>query len=124
MATMGAVCNLKKNKMCLTNVDETVFYDLVEKNKSEEFISCIELSDDPAPTTDSSRETAKTSSAWINTQPSASVDTLRISEHSKTEKLKCGGKAWKKKKKKNVDTNFLSLIPSQCHEGSLEYRVR
>ncbi|KAF2573345.1 hypothetical protein F2Q70_00004306 [Brassica cretica] len=42
MATMGAVCDLKRNKMCLTNVDERVFYDHVEKKKSEEFISCIE----------------------------------------------------------------------------------
>ncbi|XP_013639557.1 PREDICTED: uncharacterized protein LOC106344793 [Brassica oleracea var. oleracea] len=35
MATVGAVCDLKRNKMCLTNVDETVFYDPMEKKKSE-----------------------------------------------------------------------------------------
>ena len=34
MATVGAVCDLKKNKICLTNVDERFFYDPVEKNKS------------------------------------------------------------------------------------------
>lgn len=39
MATMGAVCDLKKNKMCLTNVDKSVFNDHVEKNNREEFIS-------------------------------------------------------------------------------------
>ncbi|KAF3559794.1 hypothetical protein F2Q69_00013364 [Brassica cretica] len=34
MATVGAVCDHKKNRMCLTNVDETVFYDPVEKKKA------------------------------------------------------------------------------------------
>ena len=43
----GAVCALKRNKMCLTNVDETVFYDPMEKKKSEELISCIEIFEDP-----------------------------------------------------------------------------
>ncbi|XP_056848914.1 uncharacterized protein LOC130499042 [Raphanus sativus] len=33
MATVGAICDLKKNRMCLTNVDENVFYDPVEKKK-------------------------------------------------------------------------------------------
>ena len=39
MATVGTVCDLKKNKMCQTNIDESVFYDHVEKNNREEFIS-------------------------------------------------------------------------------------
>ena len=30
----------------------------------------------------------------------------------------------KKKKKNNVDADCVSLVPSQCQEGSLEYRVR
>ena len=33
MATVGAVCDLKRNKMCLTIVDETVFYDPMEKKR-------------------------------------------------------------------------------------------
>ena len=52
MATVGAVCDLKKNKMCLTNVEKRVFYDHVDKKKSEEFISCIEMFEDPTPTSD------------------------------------------------------------------------
>ncbi|KAF3594734.1 hypothetical protein DY000_02021465 [Brassica cretica] len=36
MATVGAVCDLKKKKMCLTNVDKSVFYDHVEKNNRDE----------------------------------------------------------------------------------------
>ena len=59
MATVEAVCDLKKKKMCLTNVDEAVFYDPVEKKKNEEFISCIEMFEDPASTADSNREPAK-----------------------------------------------------------------
>ncbi|XP_013616686.1 PREDICTED: uncharacterized protein LOC106323063 [Brassica oleracea var. oleracea] len=47
MVTVGAVCDLKRNKMCLTNIDETVFYDPMEKKKSEELISCIEMFEDP-----------------------------------------------------------------------------
>ncbi|WZZ78341.1 hypothetical protein YC2023_098913 [Brassica napus] len=46
MATVGAVCDLKRNKICLTNVDETVFYDPMEKKKSEKLISCIETFED------------------------------------------------------------------------------
>ena len=33
MATVGAVCDLKRNKMCLTNVNETVFYDPRKRRK-------------------------------------------------------------------------------------------
>ncbi|XP_018459560.1 uncharacterized protein LOC108830463 [Raphanus sativus] len=142
MATVWAVCDLKNNKMCLTNVDETVFYDPVEKKKSEEFISYIEMFEDPAPPADSDREPAKLVSAsidihlstsvdnepheLINTKLAASIDTLQISEHNETEKSKSGRRTRKrkKKKKKNEDANFLSLVPSQCQEGSLEYKVR
>jgi len=116
MATVGAVCDLKKNKICLTNVDERFFYDPVEKNKSEEFISCIEMFEDPARTVDSSLEPAKPFSPSVDIQPAASVDrlpresiaiqpstsidTLRISEQTKTEKSKSGGRTRKRKKKK------------------------
>ncbi|KAF2559640.1 hypothetical protein F2Q68_00014335 [Brassica cretica] len=66
------------------------------------------------------------SSESIDTKPSASVDTLRLSEQPETEKSKSEGrtKNRKKKKKRNVDADFLPLVPLQCHEGSLEYRVR
>ncbi|KAF3527004.1 hypothetical protein F2Q69_00047885 [Brassica cretica] len=47
MATVGAVCDLKKNKMCLTNVDETVFYDPVEKKKNSTQESTDESSSYP-----------------------------------------------------------------------------
>ncbi|XP_056843084.1 uncharacterized protein LOC130495666 [Raphanus sativus] len=76
LATVGAVCDLKKNKICLTNVDETIFYDIVEKKKSEEFISCIEMFEDPAPTTNAIREPAKPGPASIDIQFSTSVDSL------------------------------------------------
>ena len=56
-------------------------------------------------------------------KPVVSIDVLRISEQTKTAKPKSGGRARKKKKKKNVDAHFLSLIPSLFNEGSLEYRV-
>ena len=123
MATVGAVCDLKKKKMCLTNVDKSVFYDHVEKNNRDEFISCIEMSKDPAPTADLNRETAESASASIDTQPTVSVDTIRTSKQTETEKIKSGGRTRKKTKKKKVDADFLSLVPSQCHEGSFEYRV-
>ncbi|KAF3534736.1 hypothetical protein DY000_02042907 [Brassica cretica] len=74
MATVGAVCDLKKNMMCLTNIDEGVYYDPVDKTRSKDFISCIELSDDEAHTADSTREPAKPESASIDNQPSESVD--------------------------------------------------
>ncbi|KAF3601563.1 hypothetical protein F2Q69_00034964 [Brassica cretica] len=123
-----------RNKMCLTNVDETVFYDPMEKKKSEELISCIEMFEDPGPTADSNREPAKPESlsvdiriaASIDKKPSASVDTLRLSEQPETEKSKSGGriKNRKKKNKRNADADSLSVIPLQCQESSLEYRVR
>ncbi|KAF3522044.1 hypothetical protein F2Q69_00048392 [Brassica cretica] len=59
MATVGAVCDLKRNKKCLTNGDETVFYDPMEKKKSEELISCIEMFEDPGPTAESNHGPAK-----------------------------------------------------------------
>ncbi|KAF3583958.1 hypothetical protein F2Q69_00027782 [Brassica cretica] len=131
MATVGAVCDLKRNKMCLTNVDETVFYDPMENKKSEELISCIEMFEDPGPTADSNHEPAIPESASvdiesIDTKSSASVDTFRLSEKPETEKSKSGGRSKnrKKKKKRNVDADFLPLVPLQCQEGSLEYRVR
>ncbi|KAF3546401.1 hypothetical protein DY000_02010384 [Brassica cretica] len=158
MATVGAVCDFKRNNMCLTNVDETVFSDPMEKKKSEELISCIEMFEDPGPTADSNREPAipesasvhirisasvdfqssesidnkpsasddSQSSESIDTKPSASVDNLRLSEQPKTEKSKSVGwtKNIKKKKKRNVDADFLPLVPLECQEGSLEYRVR
>ncbi|XP_056852753.1 uncharacterized protein LOC130501960 [Raphanus sativus] len=76
LATVGAVCDLKKNKMCLTNVDETIFYDTVEKKKSKEFISCIEMFEVPAPTTNAIREPAKPGPASIDIQFSTSADSL------------------------------------------------
>lgn len=84
MATIGAISNLKKNKMCLTIVDKTVFYDPLEKTKSEKFISCIELPGDPAPIADSKYETEQPASASIDPPPAsidtppASIDTLLI----------------------------------------------
>ncbi|KAF2619714.1 hypothetical protein F2Q68_00039255 [Brassica cretica] len=62
----------------------------------------------------------------IDTKPSASVDTFRISEQPETEKSKSRGRTRnkKKKKKRNVDVDFLSLVPLQCQEASLAYRVR
>ena len=132
MATVGAVCDLKKNMMCLTNIDERVYYDPVDKTRSKDFISFIELSDDEAHTADSTREPAKPESASIDNQPStsvdkqpselidtklpASVDTLHISEQAVTEKSKSGGRTRqrkKKKRKKNITADFLSLVPSQ-----------
>ncbi|KAF3534737.1 hypothetical protein DY000_02042906 [Brassica cretica] len=74
MATVGAVCDLNKNMMCLTNIDEGVYYDPVDKTRSKDFISCRELSGDEAHTADSTREPAKPKSASIDNQPSASVD--------------------------------------------------
>ncbi|KAF2609096.1 hypothetical protein F2Q68_00044062 [Brassica cretica] len=74
MATVGAVCDLKRNKMCLTNVDETVFYDPMEKKKSEELISCIEMFEDPGPTADSNHEPAIPESASVDIGNAASVD--------------------------------------------------
>ena len=71
MATVGAVCDLKINKMCLTNVDETVFYDPMKKKKSEELISCIEMFEDPGPTADSNCEPAIPKSASVNLKISA-----------------------------------------------------
>lgn len=66
MATVGAVCDFKKNRMCLTNVDETVFYDPVKKKKGEKFISCIDVFEDPALTTNKCREPARPASALID----------------------------------------------------------
>ena len=74
MATVGAFCDFKRNKMCLTNVDEAVFYDPMEKKKSEELISCIEMFEDPGPTADSNREPAISESASIDIKVAASVD--------------------------------------------------
>ena len=74
MATVGAVCDLKRNKMCLTNVDETVFYDPMEKKKSEELISCIEMFEDPGPTADSNHEPAIPESASVDIGIAVSVD--------------------------------------------------
>ena len=34
MTTIGAISDLKKNKMCLTIVDKTVFYDPLKKTKA------------------------------------------------------------------------------------------
>ncbi|KAF2559866.1 hypothetical protein F2Q68_00015355 [Brassica cretica] len=142
MAIVGAVCDLKKNMMCLTNIDEGVYYDPVDKTRSKDFISCIELSDDEAHTADSTREPVKLESASMDDQPSASVDkqpsesidtklpasvdTLHISEQAVTEKSKSGGRTRqrKKKRKKNIDADFLALVPSQFQDGSLECRVR
>ncbi|XP_056862257.1 uncharacterized protein LOC130509947 [Raphanus sativus] len=142
MATVGAVCDLKKNRMCLTNVDENVFYDPVEKKKSEDFISYIEMFEDPAPLTYADREFAKSGSTSIDiqlsrsvdndphestdTEPLESVDSIQISEQNETEKSKSGGRPRirKKKMKRNIDVYSLSLVPSQCQGESLECRVR
>ena len=58
-------------------------------------------------------------------KPSASVDTLRLLEQPNTEKSKSGGMTTNrtKKKKRNVDEDFLPLVPLQCQEGSPEYRM-
>ncbi|KAF3596759.1 hypothetical protein DY000_02021306 [Brassica cretica] len=130
----------------------------MEKKKSEELISCIEMFEDPGPTADFNREPAIPESASIDIKVaasvdfqssesidnkpsesnycqtsesidmklSASVDTLRLSEQPETEKSKFGGrkKNRKKKKKRNADADSLSVVPLQCQEGSLEYRVR
>ncbi|WZZ00178.1 hypothetical protein YC2023_072506 [Brassica napus] len=158
IATMGAVCDLKRNKLCLTNVDEIVFYDPMEKKKSEELTSCIEMFEDPEPIADTNHEPAipesasvdikiaasvdfqssesidnlpsssddSQSSESIDAKPLASVDTLRLSEQPNTKKSKSGGGTTNrtKKKKRNVDADFLPLVPLQCQGGSLEYRIR
>ena len=66
------------------------------------------------------------SSESIDMKLPPSVNTLRLSEKLETEKSKSGGrtKNRKKKKKRNVDEDFLPLVPLVCQEGSLEYRVR
>ncbi|XP_013679872.1 uncharacterized protein LOC106384459 [Brassica napus] len=74
LATVGAVCDLKRNKMCLTNVDETVFYDPMEKKKSKELISCIDMFEDPGPAADSNCEPAKPESASVDIKIAASAD--------------------------------------------------
>ncbi|XP_013594919.1 PREDICTED: uncharacterized protein LOC106303113 [Brassica oleracea var. oleracea] len=74
MATVGAVCDFKRNKMCLANVDETIFYDPMEREKSEELISCIEMFEDPGSTADSNREPAIPESASVDIRTSASFD--------------------------------------------------
>jgi len=81
----------------------------------------LELIDNKPSASDDSQ-----SSESIDTKPSASVDTLRISEKPGTEKSKSGGRTRnrKKKKKRNVDADFLPLVPLQCQEGSIENRVR
>ncbi|KAF2575757.1 hypothetical protein F2Q70_00004196 [Brassica cretica] len=131
MATVGGICDLKRNKMCLTNVDEAVFYDPMEKKKksasvdiriaaSVDFQSSESIDNPPSASDDSQ------SSESIDTKPSASVDTFRLSEQPETEKSKSGGrnKNRKKKKKRNADADSLSVVPLQCQEGSLQYRVR
>ncbi|KAG5388061.1 hypothetical protein IGI04_029602 [Brassica rapa subsp. trilocularis] len=138
MATVGAICDPKRNKMRLTNVDETVFYDPMEKKKSEELISCIEKFEDPGPTVDSNCvpaipesvsvdiRIAASSLESIDTKPSASVDTLRLSEQCEAEQSKSGGRTKNRKKKKNMnaDAYSLSVVPLQFQKGSLENRVR
>ena len=57
------------------------------------------MSDDPAPTLYSTRETAKSTLTSIDTQQSTSGDTLQISAHAETEKPRSGGKTRKKKRK-------------------------
>ncbi|XP_056854303.1 uncharacterized protein LOC130503759 [Raphanus sativus] len=99
MATVGAVFDLKKNRMCLTNVDENAFYDPVEKKKSEDLISYIEMFEDPALLTYADRELAKSGSTSIDIQLSRSVDN---EPHEST------------------DTEPLE----SCQEESLECRVR
>ncbi|KAF3529361.1 hypothetical protein DY000_02040076 [Brassica cretica] len=66
------------------------------------------------------------SSESIVAKLSASIDALRVLEQSESEKSKFGGttRNRKKKKKRNADADFLSVVPLQCQEGSLEYRVR
>ena len=81
------------------------------------------MSKDPAPTTDFNHETAESALASIDTQPTVSVDIIQTSEQTETEKLKSRGRTTKKTKKKKGDADFLSLVASQWHEGSFEYRV-
>ncbi|KAF3605754.1 hypothetical protein DY000_02047923 [Brassica cretica] len=79
-----------------------------------------ELADNKPSASDDSQ-----SSESIDAKPSASVDTLRLSEQPETEKSKSRGrtKNTKKKKKRTEDADSLSVVPLQCQEGSLEYRV-
>ena len=44
-ANVGSVCNMQKNKLCLTLVDGSVFYDPIQVQG--EHTSYIELGDDP-----------------------------------------------------------------------------
>ncbi|KAF2573511.1 hypothetical protein F2Q70_00002188 [Brassica cretica] len=79
------------------------FYPM-EKKKSEELISCIEMFEDPGPIADSNRKPAipesasvdiriaasddSQSSESIDMKPSASVETLQLSKQPETEKSK------------------------------------
>ncbi|KAF2584477.1 hypothetical protein F2Q70_00036159 [Brassica cretica] len=64
------------------------------------------------------------SSESIDTKPSALFDTLRISEQLETEKSKSGGRTRNRKTKKKRNADSLSVVPLQCQEASLVYRVR
>ncbi|KAL0742238.1 hypothetical protein Bca4012_083751 [Brassica carinata] len=66
MATVGAVCDLKNNRLCFTNVDKRVFYDPVEKKKSEELISCVDVFEDPTHTPNTYCESAPPESTSID----------------------------------------------------------
>ncbi|KAF2615184.1 hypothetical protein F2Q70_00012935 [Brassica cretica] len=118
------------------NLAETSFVESVDRRHLPEKF------EDSGPTADSNRQPAIPESASvdirtstsvnfqyqesIDTKPSVSVDTIRLSEQPETEKFKSGGrnKNRKKKKKRNADVDSLSVVRLQCQEGSLEYRVR
>ncbi|KAF3532000.1 hypothetical protein DY000_02040774 [Brassica cretica] len=85
---------------------------------SVDFQSSESIDNQPSASDDSQ------SSESIDTKPSALVDTLRISEQLETEKSKSGGRTRNRKKKKKRNADSLSVVPLQCQEASLAYRVR
>ncbi|KAL0796228.1 hypothetical protein Bca101_067605 [Brassica carinata] len=112
--------------------DEIVFYDPMEKKKKRS----ASIDREPRTSVDIQPATSiaiqfsplvdKQPSESIDTKLSASVDTLQFSEQLETEKTKSGGRTRnrKKKRKNYIYVDFLLLVPLQCQEGSLEYKVR
>ncbi|XP_013679666.1 uncharacterized protein LOC106384211 [Brassica napus] len=128
MATVGVVCDLKRNKMCLTNVDETIFYDPMEKKKSEELISCIDMFEDPGPTTDSNCEPTIPESASVDFRTLASVD-FQSSESIDNKPSESddsqSSESIDTKPSASVDASKFQNNPRlRSLNGSLEYRVR
>ena len=76
MATVRAVCDMQTNKLCLTLIDPTVYFDPVWVVKEQP--GCMEIGDDPWLITvcyyDHEAEVELETEASIDTQPEASID--------------------------------------------------